>query len=282
MMPDPTVSVIMNCLNGAAYLRQAIDSVVAQTYTDWELIFWDNASQDGSRAIAKSYGERIRYFRSNTTVPLGEARNLAIAKARGRYLAILDCDDVWLPNKLEQQVPLLERDHAVGLVFSDCYFLDSSGDFQETFFQRVRPAKGDVSLSLLTGPNYIPSPTVVMRSDAVRKAGAYNPALKYAESYDLFLRLSRSSCFAHVVEPLALYRIHGANQVGAGHAGMTREVMQVIYMAPIPNGSAACWAIRKRLFMLRVKLVVQEVRCGCLMKAVKAFGYSGARPCSSL
>lgn len=256
----PTVSVIMNCLNGEPYLREAMDSVVAQTYPDWEIIFWDNASRDNSGAIAKSYGERVRYFRGETTVPLGQARNLAIAEARGRYLAILDCDDVWLPAKLERQVTLLERDQSLGLVFSDCYFLDPSGAFQGTFFQRVPPPAGDPCLALLSGPNFIPGPTVVMAADAVRKVGAYNPAYRYVESYELFVRLARSHRVAWLDEPLARYRIHGSNQAGAGHAGMTGELMQVIQAEAAQAGSparSARWAIRKRLFLLQCKRMLQ-------------------------
>ncbi len=259
-MPAPAVSVIMNCLNGEEYLREAIDSVVAQTYPDWEIIFWDNASQDNSGAIAKSYGEKVRYCRSEKTVPLGEARNRAIAEARGRYLAILDCDDVWLPEKLERQVALLERDQALGLVFSDCHFMDPSGAFQGTFFQRVPPPAGDAHLALLTGPNFIPGPTVVMRSDAVRKVGGFNPAFRYVESYELFVRLSREYRVGHVGEPLARYRLHGANQAGFGHARMTREMMQVIRESVEKMNApprSVRWAIGKRLLVLRCKLVLQ-------------------------
>ena len=250
----------MNCLNGEEYLREAIDSVVAQTYPDWEIIFWDNASRDASGAIAKSYGERVRYFRGETTVPLGEARNLAIAQAGGRHLAILDCDDVWLPEKLERQVPLLERDQSLGLVFSDCHFIDPSGEFQGTFFQRVPPPAGDPYLALLAGPNFIPGPTVLMRADMVRKAGGYNSSYRYVESYELFVRLARASRVAHIKEPLARYRIHGSNQAGAGHAGMTREMIQVIRESASQAGSparSARWAIGKRLFLLRCKLILQ-------------------------
>lgn len=259
---SPAVSVIMNCLNAEPYLREAMDSVVAQTYQDWEIVFWDNASWDGSLAIAEGYGEQVRCFRGNTTVPLGEARNLAIAEARGRYLAILDCDDIWLPHKLERQVPLLERDSNVSLVFSDCNFQDPSGHFRGTFFQRVRPPSGDAYLNLLTGPNYIPGPTVVMRSDAVRKAGAYNPVFKYVESYELFVRLARSSRFVHVDEPLAYYRIHGSNQAGAGHAGMTSELIQVLKTEAPQAGSpawSAWWATGRRMIALRCKLALQIV-----------------------
>ena len=88
-----SVSIIMNCFNGEEFLVEAIDSVFNQTYTDWEIIFFDNASTDGSREIAKSYGSKLKYFRINKTVPLGEARNKAITNASGKYLAFLDCDE---------------------------------------------------------------------------------------------------------------------------------------------------------------------------------------------
>lgn len=259
----PAVSVIMNCLNGEQYLREALDSVVAQTYPAWEIIFWDNASRDASGAIAKSYGERVRYFRGEKTVLLGEARNLAIAQARGRYLAILDCDDVWLPEKLERQVPLLEHDQSVGLVFADCYFMGETGNLRGTFFRRVPPPAGDPYLALLTGPNFTPGPTVVMRSDVVRKVGGFNPAFRYVESYELFLKLARVSRFAHVGEPLARYRLHGTNQAGMGHAGMTREMMQVIRDCAAAQDEpirSARWAIRRRLLLMRGKLVLQNTR----------------------
>ena len=115
----PKVSVIMNCLNGKRYLRKAIDSVFAQTFDDWEIIFWDNASTDESGEIAKSYRGRLRYFRSERTYSLGKARNLAFAQARGDLIAILDVDDVWLPNKLEKQVDLFNRNPQLCMVFSN-------------------------------------------------------------------------------------------------------------------------------------------------------------------
>ena len=259
----PVVSVIMNCLNGEQYLREALDSVVAQTYPDWEVIFWDNASRDASGAIAKGYGERVRYFRGETTVPLGQARNLAIAEARGRYLAILDCDDVWLPEKLERQVPLLERDQSVGLVYADCFFINAVGQTLGTFFQRVPPPAGDPYRALLTGPNFTPGPTVLMRADAVRKAGGFHAEFRYVESYDLFVRLARVYRVAYLDEPLARYRLHGTNQAGMGHAGMTREMMQVIQESAGQMNTLSLsdrWAIRKRLLAMRCKLMLQIVK----------------------
>ncbi len=133
----PTVSVIMNCLNCEKYLREAIDSVFAQTYEDWEIIFWeDKASKDGSENIATSYGRKLRYFRSDVSLPLYGSRNLAVQQARGKYIAILDCDDIWLPTKLEEQIPLLERDDKVGLVYSDIILFNEKG--KEKRSQKVR------------------------------------------------------------------------------------------------------------------------------------------------
>ena len=95
MNDQPLVSVIMNCYNGEKYLRESIDSVVAQTYENWELIFWDNHSTDNSAQIVQSYGDsRIYYFCSQTFTPLGEARNLAIKQSNSEFIAILDCNHI--------------------------------------------------------------------------------------------------------------------------------------------------------------------------------------------
>ena len=97
----PLVSIIMNCFNGEEFLCEAIDSVYAQSYTNWEIIFWDNASTDQTASIAKSYDKKLKYFRTSKTTSLGEARVAATKKARGKYLAFLDVDDkkYWLKPK---------------------------------------------------------------------------------------------------------------------------------------------------------------------------------------
>ena len=96
---EPLVSIIMNCYNSDRFLNEAIDSVYSQTYQNWEIIFWDNASTDTSAIIAKSYDERVKYHFESKTTSLGKARNLAVKKASGKYIAFLDCDDLWLPQK---------------------------------------------------------------------------------------------------------------------------------------------------------------------------------------
>ena len=124
----PLVSVMMNCYNGELYLREAIDSVYAQTYENWEIILFDNASTDNSAAIATSYDSRLKYFRNDRTVNLGSARNMALEKCKGEYVAILDCDDVWFIQKLEKQMDLFKDDPKIAVVYSNCTVLESNNN----------------------------------------------------------------------------------------------------------------------------------------------------------
>ena len=121
---SPLVSVIMNCRNCEKYLKEAVDSVLSQTYQNWEIIFWDNQSTDSSAVIFKAYNDpRLRYYLAPEYTPLGGARNLAMQKANGEFIAFLDCDDIWLPLKLEKQIPVFDKE-SVGLVICDTIFFN--------------------------------------------------------------------------------------------------------------------------------------------------------------
>ena len=123
------VSVIMNCCNGEKYLREAIDSVYAQTYQNWEIIFWDNNSTDNSALIAQSYDERLKYFLAKERTPLGKARVLAANEGKGEYLSFLDCDDLWETHKTEKQIKLLLSDKGIsGFVYSRCEVISENGE----------------------------------------------------------------------------------------------------------------------------------------------------------
>jgi glycosyltransferase involved in cell wall biosynthesis len=99
MNKEPLVSVIMNCYNGGKYLGEAIHSVYSQIYKNWKIIFWDNASNDYSGHIAKSYDAKLKYFSSKQNTVLGAARILAVNEANGEYLTFLNCDDFWNREK---------------------------------------------------------------------------------------------------------------------------------------------------------------------------------------
>ena len=204
----PTVSVIMNCLNCERYLREAIDSVFAQTYEDWEIIFWeDKASEDNSENIAKSYGKKLRYFRANVSLPLYGSRNLALQKARGKYIAILDCDDLWLPNKLEKQIPLFERDGKVGLVYSDIILFNEKGK-EKRSFEFKKPHRGNVFPELLL-ENFINTQTVLIRKEAFDCFDTFfDGRLIMSGDYDAYLKISYCWKVDYVDKPLARYRVH--------------------------------------------------------------------------
>ena len=122
MSNQSLVSVITNCFNGDKYLHKALNSVVAQTYKNWEIIFWDNQSVDKSAEIFKSYKDvRFKYYYApKHSKILYEAKNYALAKAKGDFFAFLDVDDWWLPNKLEKQISLF-NDPEVGVVYGNFY-----------------------------------------------------------------------------------------------------------------------------------------------------------------
>ena len=101
---NPLVSIIMNCHNGEKYLQKSLNSVFNQTYKNWELIFYDNRSKDKSKEIILSHKDkRVRYFKTKSMLNLYQARNLAVTKARGKYVCFLDTDDWWVKNKLDLQ-----------------------------------------------------------------------------------------------------------------------------------------------------------------------------------
>ena len=134
--PEPLVSVIMNCFNGEKYLRKAIDSVLAQTYRNWEIIFWDNQSTDRSAKIFKSYNnQNLKYFYAPKHTLLYEARNFALEHAIGELYAFLDVDDWWDTKKLEKQIPLFD-DPEVGLVYGNYWYVDEINSIQYRLFRK--------------------------------------------------------------------------------------------------------------------------------------------------
>jgi len=206
----PKVSVIMNCLNGEKYLRKAIDSVYTQTYTNWEIVLLDNASIDCTAKIANSFDQKLRYFRNDVTIPLGQARNTALRQAQGELIAFLDSDDVWLPNKLEKQIPLFENAPLVGLVFSDTILRYQEDRESSTYFSEHHyfPPKGKIFPALLCHYS-IPMLTTVIRKEVLEALEQwFDESYKVCDDFDFFLRVAYAWNCDYVNEPLASCLIH--------------------------------------------------------------------------
>ena len=206
-----SVSIIMNCYNGSKYLVQAIESVISQTYQDWELIFWDNLSTDSSPDIVYSFSdERIKYFQSNSHTRLSEARNAAINVAQGEFIAFLDVDDWWEPSKLEKQLPLFQ-DVDVGLACSNFWILDERKASLKLAYSKSIPSGHQ--LANLLEQYTVALPTLMVRKSLLKRYEfAFDPDYHIIGDFDLVIRLSAHSKIARFDDSLATYRIHGANE----------------------------------------------------------------------
>ena len=196
----------MNCYNGEEYLGEAIDSVLSQTYRDWELIFWDNCSTDLSREIFLNYDDpRLRYFRSPKHTDLGTARAEAYKKLTGEFVAILDTDDVWLPAKLERQLALFQ-DSRVGVVICNTLFFSEKK--KRVLYGPEGPPVGQVFGELLRS-YFVSSETIVFRKSVADSLDvAFDADFSSIADFDLVARLAMVSHLSCVNEVLAKWRVH--------------------------------------------------------------------------
>ncbi len=207
-MNTPLVSVVLPTRNRAATLRESVDSVLAQTFRDFELLVVDDGSTDETpRLLAGISDPRLRVLRWDVSKGVSAARNRGIRESRGRYVAFQDSDDVWMPEKLGRQLQRFERaGPELGVVYT-AYWREEAG-------QRLcLPAKGHpeeregrLYERLLRG-NWISMQTSLVRKDCLERSGVFDEDLPRLVDWDLFLRLSRDWAFGFVNEPLVVYRL---------------------------------------------------------------------------
>ena len=208
---QPLVSIIINCYNGEKYLKEAIDSVLDQTYSNWEIIFWDNQSSDKSSKIFNSYkDQRLKYYYSKKHTLLYEARNLALKKSKGEFIAFLDVDDWWHSDKLKKQIPLFNNKN-VGLVFGNFWQIRDRYKKVKKMYRKTLP-KGWVLDSLLN-EYVIGLLTIVVRKKALDTLSyPFDSRYHVCGDFDLSIRLSVKWKFDRIQEPIAFYRLHGNNE----------------------------------------------------------------------
>jgi len=207
---NPLVSIIVNCFNGEKFLRAALDSIISQSYENWEVIFWDNHSTDQSANIFFVYAdERFRYFYSPSHTVQYEARNQAVEKARGDFIAFLDVDDFWSPEKLAMQIPLFQ-DVEVGLIYCKALALNESSNVSHQMHKNDLPT-GWV-LSQLVAQYFLVLSSVVLRKSAFYSIkNGFDASLNIVGDMDFFIRLAINWKFDCPQEELAVYRLHGDN-----------------------------------------------------------------------
>jgi len=192
-------------------LVEALARVRAQTFPDWEIVFWDNASTDNSPMLAQAFGPKLRYFRSEIGTSLGEARNEALQRARGTYVALLDCDDLWEPTALQKMIERIEATPECVLVWSDAYRISATGEVRNRFSDTTRFRRGRCFRQLFAEQFIAPSSTVLMRREAVVAAGGFPSQYTICADLDLFLRLARVHAVDYCPEVLGRWRMHANN-----------------------------------------------------------------------
>lgn len=194
----------MNCKNGEAFLSEAIDSVYDQTYKNWEIIFWDNISTDSSAKIAQSYDHRIKYFLAKKATPLGEARNLALNEASGKYVCFLDCDDIYLPKKLEKQVEMMEKDKYV-MGYGSALIINKDNKVIKSIPTKNR--SGFILKELLNHYEINMQSVILLNSYLKEKKLNFMTNMKYCPDHNMFMKIASKNKIGVQKDFIVKYRI---------------------------------------------------------------------------
>jgi len=214
MADSPLVSVVMPAYNARRYVAEAIESVLSQTFGDFEFLIVDDGSTDDTGAIVKDFAARDRRIEVITQANsgVGAALNAGLERARGRYIARMDSDDICLPPRFAKQVEYLERTPQCVLVGSRVMIID--GDGTSLFeMDSVQLTHEKIDELLMQARWSIVHPSIMMRAGAVRRIGGYNNDLVPVEDHDLFLRMAEVGKLANLPDVLLKYRKHPMNSV---------------------------------------------------------------------
>ena len=205
-MDSPLVSVVIATFNMAQYLPEALRSVLCQTYSNLEVHLVDDGSTDGTQDAISPYmsDPRIHYHRQNNR---GQAcaKNAGLRLATGDYVAFLDADDKWMPEKLARQIPKFASSSKIGVVYSPAVFIDANGATINLEYAPTR-YRGKVTTQLLF-ENFLCFPSAIVRRQCFQSVGMFDESLPMSIDYDLWLRLSTQYDFDYTDEPTLYYRV---------------------------------------------------------------------------
>jgi len=225
----PPVSVIMPVYNAEQYLSSAIESILAQTFCDFEVIALDDGSTDSSPEILARYGKqdrRVRVF-TRPQATLGALLNEGLREAQGDYIARMDADDISRPTRFEQQLQYLHTHPDVGIVGAQALAISPEGE-------PIRPLDhpvdhDEIEWDLLSGNGAsLRHPAVMMRADVIQKVGGYSGDLETAEDVDLYLRVAEVARLANLPETLLEYRYHPSSINSTRRPQQTRDMHDII------------------------------------------------------
>lgn len=225
----PKVSIVISTYNRAHMVGRAIKSVLNQTYQDFEVIIVDDASTDNTEEVVKSFNdERLRYIRHEVNSGGHAApQNTGIEIARGEYIAFLDDDDEWLPEKLEKQVNKFKSVLPdVGVIY--CGIANIVEETGRVLQERMPTSRGDIFNTMLRGV-FVAFPTVLVRKECFQKVGALDAELPGYYDWDMLIRISKDYKFDYVPEILVNRYFHRPTQMGQNWEHQTQALERMIF-----------------------------------------------------
>ncbi len=208
MSAKTQVSVILPTYNRCGFIGKAIESVIAQTYTAWELIIVDDGSTDQTENVVKIYAgrdSRIRYIKQKNA-GCASARNRALAEAKGQYITFLDDDDLFRPDKLSVQIEFLEKNPQFGFVYSDSKLIDRDGNH----LRNIPEVPQTSFLELIMG-FAVPPIAILARKECFDKVGGFCTKLRSSDDFDMWLRIAKEFPIAYYPNMVASYIWHDSN-----------------------------------------------------------------------
>ncbi len=202
----PTISVIIHTYNNERFICETIESVLSQTYKDYEIIVVDDGSTDNTRNALLPYMDKIRYhYKENGGI--ASAKNAGIKSSKAKFIAFLDHDDLWVPDKLKIQMEYFNKNPQVGLVYSK--FIT----FKNGEKLRTRPKKGYSGwiFAKLLSKNFVQTSTVMIKKECINAVGLFDESFALADEYDLSLRIAKRFQCGFIDKELTKYRIHDKN-----------------------------------------------------------------------
>ena len=206
---SPLVSVVVPTFNRISYLKSALASVFEQTLSDWELLIIDDGSTDGTADYVSGLtDQRVQFLTIDHCGLPAKVRNVGIANACGQYVAFLDSDDLWVPDKLERQTDLLARQKTAQWSYTHFTRIDGTGrPLSDAAIKQWQPYSGSILNKLITIDAIIAMPTVLVETQLLEQAGHFDPQLKYCEDYDLWFRLADYGEALAIPERLSYVRV---------------------------------------------------------------------------
>ncbi len=250
------VSVVIPARDAEPYLSRAIDSALAQTYSPLEVIVVDDGSRDATYEVASRYCAEVKAIRLPGSLGPAAARNVGVEAANGTYVAFLDADDEWLPEKTARQVAVIECAPDMTFVFCGAAFISETSGTPTLVNQNRIPATGREAWKTLLAYPFVCTPAVLARRDVVLRAGLFDSTLTIAEDQDLWIRLARIGPIGHVPEVLA--RVHdmpgSLTKRRKPHEGVTRTLEMIARHVTAASSELSPTEIREiyaeRLFCL--------------------------------